>query len=173
MVTREKHPAHVRDRQQVPFAHVAPVFRAALLLGAGGGFLLACVLTVTSMSGIMQGPWWDALAQAHGDLQVFGWAGLFVVGVSLYFLPRLRGAPLVAAWPVYWIIGLEAGALCLRAIVQPLLVVTNQHLFWLLLVGSGIMQCLALSGVVLLLVLTFFEGPALATCLAINLWPAF
>src|SRR5579884_704213 len=162
MVTRKKHSAHVRDRQQVPFAQVAPVFRAALLLGAGGGFLLACVLTVTSMSGIMLGSWWDALAQAHGDLQVFGWAGLFVVGVSLYFLPRLRGAPLLAVWPIYWIIGLEAGALCLRAIVQPLLVVTDQHIFWLLLVGSGIMQCLALSGVVLLLVLTFFEGPALA-----------
>lgn len=162
MVTREKRSVHAGDRQQVPFAQVAPVFRAALLLGAGGGFLLACVLTVTSMSGIMLGPWWDALAQAHGDLQVFGWAGLFVVGVSLYFLPRLRGAPLVAIWPVRWIIGLEAGALCLRAIVQPLLAVTDQHIFWLLLVGSGIVQCLALSGVALLLILTFFKGPALA-----------
>jgi uncharacterized protein involved in response to NO len=162
MIAREKRSVREVDRQQVPFARTAPVFRAALLLGASGGFLLACVLTVTSVSGIMPGSWWDALAQAHGDLQVFGWAGLFVVGVSLYFLPRLRGAPLVAAWPIGWIIGLEAGALCLRAIVQPLLAVTGQRIFWFFLVGSGILQCLALSGIVLLLVLTFLQGPALA-----------
>jgi hypothetical protein len=41
----------------MPFTQIAPVFRAALLLGAGGGFLLACVLTVSSMISIPPGSW--------------------------------------------------------------------------------------------------------------------
>lgn len=146
---------------QAPFALVAPVFRAALLLGAGGGFLLACVLTVTSMIGIPLRSWWLALAQAHGNLQVFGWAGMFVIGVSLHFLPRLRGAPLVATWPVRWIVWGQVVALCVRALAQPWLAETGQPLARIVLVGSGILECLALSGVVLLLGLTFCRGPAL------------
>lgn len=138
------------------------MFRAALLLGVGGGFLLAAVLTVTSMIGVPLGTWWLALAQAHGDLQVFGWAGLFVIGVSLHFLPRLRGAPLVATWPVRWIVGGLATALCVRALAQPWLALTNQLAARITLVGSGVLECLALCGVVLLLGLTFCRGPALA-----------
>jgi uncharacterized protein involved in response to NO len=95
-------------------------------------------------------------------MQVFGWAGLFVVGVSLHFLPRLRGAPLVAVWPVRWIVGLQVMALCLRAIAQPLLVVTGNRTFLIFLEGSGVMECLALSGIVLLLGLTCCRRPALA-----------
>ena len=147
--------------QQVAFAQIALVFRAALLLGAGGGFLLACVLTVTSTTGVPLGIWWSALAQAHGDLQLFGWAGLFVVGVSLHFLPRLRGAPLVAVWPVRWLIWAQVVALCVRALVQPLLAESGQLILKIVLVGSGILECLALLGVVLLLGLTFRRGPSL------------
>jgi len=150
------------DRSQASFAQVAPVFQAALLLGAGGGFLLASVLTVTSMSGVPLGTWWLALAQAHGNLQMFGWAGLFVVGVSLHFLPRLRGAPLVATWPIRWIIWGQAVALCLRAVVQPWLALTNQILAKTVLVGSGLLECLTLLSIVLLLGLTLRRGPELA-----------
>ena len=162
MTTQRTHTAREGDRPQATFAQVAPVFRAALLLGAGGGFLLACVLTVARMIGVPLGTWWLALAQAHGNLQLFGWAGLFVVGVSLHFLPRLRGAPLVATWPVRWIVSLQVVALCVRALAQPWLAATGQPLARIVLVGSGMLQCLALFGVVLLLGLTFFRGPALA-----------
>lgn len=162
LTTQGTHTAREADRSQAPFAQVAPVFRAALLLGAGGGFLLAGVLTVTSMIGIPLGTWWLALAQAHGNLQVFGWAGLFVVGVSLHFLPRLRGAPLVATWPVRWLVWGQVVALCVRALAQPWLAVTAQPLARIVLVGSGFLECLALFGIVLLLALTFRRGPALA-----------
>ena len=39
---------------------------------------------------------WAELTEAHGHLQLFGWGGLMVLGVGLFFLPRLRGAPLAA-----------------------------------------------------------------------------
>lgn len=32
--------------------------------------------------------------QAHGHLQFLGWTGLYIMGVSLYFLPRLLATPL-------------------------------------------------------------------------------
>lgn len=161
MTTRGKHSAREADSQQVAFAQVALVFRAALLLGAGGGFMLACVLTVTSMVGVPLGIWWLALAQAHGDLQLFGWAGLFVVGVSLHFLPRLRGAPLIATWPIGWFIALQVGALALRAIAQPLLALTDGVFWRVALLGSGVLEFCALLGIVLLLGLTARRGPAL------------
>ena len=41
MATREKRPALETDHQHV-FAQIAVVFRAAFVLGAGGGFLLGC-----------------------------------------------------------------------------------------------------------------------------------
>jgi uncharacterized protein involved in response to NO len=145
----------------VPFAQVAPVFRAALLLGACGGFALACILTVSSMLNLPLGLWWIAMAQAHGDLQLFGWAGLFVVGVSLHFLPRLRGAPLAATWPIRWLIAFQVCALVLRAIAQPLLTLDNTLLWRVALIVSGILEFIALGGIVALLVLTFLRGPAL------------
>ena len=70
--------------------------KTALFMGADGGFVLAAVLSVTLAFSLSSGAWWEALAQAHGHLQVYGWAGVLVLGVSLHFLPRLRGAPL---WP--------------------------------------------------------------------------
>lgn len=154
--------AWVVQQEQAPFAQVANVFRAALLLGAGGGFLLACILTVSSMLNLALGSWWLALAQAHGNLQLFGWAGLFVIGVSLHFLPRLRGAPLVATWPVNWLIALQVCALILRAIAQPLLTLTNGMLWHVALLGSGVLELCALSGIVLMLGLTFLRGPAVS-----------
>jgi len=150
------------DHTRAPFAEIALVFRAALLLGAGGGFLLACVLTLSSMLGVPLGACWLALAQAHGNLQLFGWAGLFVVGVSLHFLPRLRGTPLVATWPVRWLAWGQAVALCLRALAQPWLAAIGQPPARIILVGSGVLECLVLFGLVLLLGLTFGRGPALA-----------
>lgn len=162
MLMGTKRPVQGRPQEQVPFAQVAGVFRAALLLGACGGFMLASVLTVTSMLGISLGTWWAALAQAHGNLQLFGWAGLFVVGVSLHFVPRLRGTPLVAIWPVGWLIAFQVCALVLRAIAQPLLALTGDVLWRVALISSGVLEFFALGGIVLLLGLTSLRGPALS-----------
>src|SRR2546421_10780598 len=106
------------DQNHVSFARTAPYLRAALLLGSGGGFALASILTLTPLSGIPLSTWWAALVQTHGRLQLFGWAGLFVVGIALYFLPRLRGAPL--AWPALlpWVLGVLISSLILRFLSQ-------------------------------------------------------
>lgn len=32
--------------------------------------------------------------QAHGQVQIFGWVGSFILGISLYVLPKFRRVPL-------------------------------------------------------------------------------
>lgn len=77
-----------------PFALVAPLLGAALVAGAAGGFAFATVLTLSLAFKVSLGLWWAAAVQAYGRLQLDGWAGLFVLGVALLFLSRMREVPL-------------------------------------------------------------------------------
>jgi uncharacterized protein involved in response to NO len=138
----------------VPFERTAPYLRAALLLGSGGGFALATLLTLAPLFDIPLGNWWPATVQTHGHLQLYGWAGLFVAGVALYFLPRLRGIPLVRPALLPWILGVEVSSLILRFVSQPLLEMTDSLLWKILLVLSGILEACALPTIFLLLVQT-------------------
>ncbi|MEO8971164.1 MAG: hypothetical protein ABI406_06130 [Ktedonobacteraceae bacterium] len=151
-----------RSRQE-PFARVAPVLAAALLMGAGGGFVLASILTLTRAFSLPLGPWWSAIAQAHGHLQLYGWAGLFVLGVAFHFLPRLRGTPLAMPRLVPWLSGILVTALVLRMLCQPLLTIVDSNIWRVGLVLSGVGECAALTGMVTLLGITARRGPALAT----------
>ena len=141
-------------RKQEPFSRVAPLLKAALLMGTGGGFLLATILTVTYALSVPLGAWWEALAQAHGHLQLYGWAGLFVLGVALHFLPRLRGTPLVGARLVPWLLGILIASLVLRAISQPLLSIYPTNVWRLGLVSSGVLEVAAYVLTLSLMVLT-------------------
>jgi uncharacterized protein involved in response to NO len=137
------------------------MLRAALLLGACGGFLLAATLTITRLLRIPEGGWWPVLAQAHGHLQVYGWAGLFVLGIVFYFLPRLRGSRL--AWPVLtgWIWRALVTALVLRGLCQPLAAVSSAGLWHVGLIVSGLLECLAVATAVTALTRTLSSGPKL------------
>ena len=173
MLNASKHSSEERDhllveeeRKQEPFSRVAPLLQTALLMGAGGGFLLATVLAVTHVLSVPLGAWWQAVAQTHGHLQLYGWAGLFVLGVALHFLPRLRGAPLAGARLVPWLLGTMIVSLILRAVSQPLLA-TNLGSMWRIgLVSSGVLELGAFVTVLSLLILTALGGPRSTTRLA-------
>lgn len=147
------HQAHIS------FAHTAPYLRAALLFGSGGGFALASVLTLAPFFGISSVSWWAAAVQTHGHLQIFGWAGLFVAGVALSFLPRLRGTPLAGSALLPWILGMLIASLILRFISQPLLAVTRVSFWGVLLVLSGVLEAIALPAIFLVLVRTTTRKP--------------
>lgn len=149
--------------RQQPFSRVAPLLAAALLLGAGGGFMLAAVLTITRATRTAGGPWWSALVQAHGHLQVYGWAGLFVLGVALHFLPRLRGTPLAFPAGVPWILGGLVAAMLLREICQPLVAFSGVGIWRVGLVASGVLECTALVIALVMLITTARSGVALIT----------
>src|SRR3954454_21212899 len=61
-----------------------PFIWTATLLAIVGGFGLGGSLF------LHQTAWPVPAAQAHGHVQLFGWAGLLILGVGLHLLPRLR-----------------------------------------------------------------------------------
>ena len=161
--------------RQQPFTLVAPLARAALLLGAAGGFALATVLSLSLAFQAPLGPWWAALAQAHGRLQLFGWVGLFVLSVAFHFLPRLRGAPLRWPWLVSWVLVAQVVGLALRGLSQPLLaLMPNAWLWQALLVLSGALEVVGLGLALTIFIGTFAQrgAPALRARPALwSVWP--
>lgn len=148
------------ERQQ-PFAVVTLLLRTALLLGVCAGFALASVLSVTLGFRLPLGVWWVAMAQAHGRIQVFGWVGLFALGVAFHFLPRLRGAPL--RWPrlIPWLLGAQTSGLLLRGVAQPLLALAPDSLLWRsALIASGVLEVVGLGLAVTLLIGTALQPDA-------------
>jgi len=127
------------------------------------GFALATILTLAQVLHIPIGPWWIATAQAHGHIQLYGWAGLFIIGVALHFLPRLRGTPLAVPRLVPWILAALVTGLLLRALSQPLYLATGAGAWSMLLIASGVLECAALVAVVALLGITARRGPRMAT----------
>ena len=97
-----------------------PFVAAAAALALTAGFGLGGGLFAVRAAGGSAGAWWVAAGQAHGHVQLFGWAGLTVLGVALHFLPRLRGAPLVGAALARPALALLVAGLVLRAVAQPL-----------------------------------------------------
>lgn len=161
LVKRSPEPDRVRSDvqpHQEPFVVVAPTLLTALWTGAAGGFVLASVLSVTLAMRAPLGVWWLALAQAHGHLQLYGWAGLFVLGVALHFVPRLRGAPLTGARAMPWALGFLLTALILRGASQPLLAssVGPMWLWQAALVASGVCEIVGVA-----CVLAMFLGVSL------------
>jgi uncharacterized protein involved in response to NO len=85
-----------------------PERRAARLLAAfiGSGLIYLALpgtfLGVTNLLAIaaakMPGAPPPAWIQAHGQAQVFGWVGSFILGISLYILPKFRGVALRPLW---------------------------------------------------------------------------
>jgi uncharacterized protein involved in response to NO len=116
--------------------------------------VLATVLTITEAAGMGLGRWWSALVQAHGHIQLYGWAGLFVVGVALHFLPRLRGVPLAAPWLVNPMIGTLVTSLILRVLAQPLAVASGAGLWRSMLAASGTLECVGIGVLLAMLALT-------------------
>jgi len=94
---------------------------ASLTLGIGGGFMLAMLLPLARAfewqwgAGVRS----QALVEAHGQLQLIGFGGLFVMGMALRLMPRFSGRPLAYHALVPWLIPAVASSLILRSVAQP------------------------------------------------------
>ena len=107
--------AYERDRSTVlDYADPAPERHAARALSAfiaGGLAFLAFPGTVLGVWNLVEiashraaGGAGTAWIQAHGQAQVLGWVGSFILGISLYTLPKFRGRPLRkfgAVWVIW------------------------------------------------------------------------
>jgi len=68
--------------------------KAALLFTFTGGAALGAWALITMAIRGQLGGLGRGIIQVHGHYQLFGWVGLFVVGVAYHILPRLTGIPL-------------------------------------------------------------------------------
>ena len=117
-----------------------PFVLAALAVALTGGFPLGGAIVIARALGGVSTAWQAGAAQAHGHVQIFGWAGLMVVGVALHFLPRLAGVRLKARRRCIWALGFLVGGLTLRTVGQPLVGVNGA--------GSAPAILLGLSGLI-------------------------
>ena len=88
--------------------------KAALLFTLTGGtalgaWALAVMALRERLGGLERG-----IIQVHGHWQLFGWVGLFVVGVAYHVLPRLLGAPLPSYRAASWSFVMLAAGVVLR-----------------------------------------------------------
>jgi uncharacterized protein involved in response to NO len=68
--------------------------RAALGIALFAGFAIGAHLAAVIGLERPLGPGFYSFIQLHGHLQLVGWAGLFIIGISLHFIPRLAGVPI-------------------------------------------------------------------------------
>jgi len=117
---------------------VALFAATALAIGLTVGFGLGLWLLLARVWGVsLLGASWLSLVQVHGILQLFGFAGLFAMGIALHALPRFRGSvppPRLLVWITYLA---TVGGLAIRSIAQALPDLPARGP--LLLVGGGIL----------------------------------
>lgn len=122
------------------------LFAAGALVAAFLGLLLALLLPLAMLVDWHWGLRWVALAQAHGHVQVMGWAGLFILGMGYRLVPRFSSAPLRGRTLVVPSFALLTLALLLRLVLQPF----GDH--------DGARQVLPLAGLAELAAVTIFAG---------------
>lgn len=65
-----------------------------LRIAVFAGFALGAHVASVIGLDMSLGNWFYTYVQAHGHLQLAGWIGLFIIGISLHFIPRLAGVPI-------------------------------------------------------------------------------
>ncbi|MGH2461781.1 MAG: DUF1858 domain-containing protein, partial [Chloroflexota bacterium] len=110
----------------------------SLLIAILAGFTTGIVaLATASLGWVIPGMNWLLLVQAHGRLQLFGWAGLFVFGVAYHVVPRFVTTPIAfprLARATYWLVTIGL-ALSLTQVVSAGDVAVFHGIFLLGLVG--------------------------------------
>src|SRR3954466_4333309 len=96
--------------------------KTSLALALTGGFGIGLLAVLGRAGGPDLGVYWLPLIQAHGQVQLLGWVGLFVVGIAYHVVPRFRSVAPPSARVVLATYGLLLGAVLVRALGQPLVV---------------------------------------------------
>jgi hypothetical protein len=124
---------------------------SSLTIAVGAGFLLG---TLVSFSIVLDWGWgrrYTPLIQAHGQVQLLGWLGLFIMGMAYRLLPRFSGRPL--AFPiVVW----ASWATLLASVIVRLAAAALEAGAWqrFALVGSGALGLAAAVAFALVIITT-------------------
>ncbi len=94
---------------------------SALGIAIFAGFAIGAHLAAVIGLDFPLGKGFYSYIQIHGHLQLVGWAGLFIIGISLHFIPRLAGIPLSHPEWLNCILWLITAGLATRAVVHSIL----------------------------------------------------
>jgi len=97
-----------------------PFLRWSLVVALTLGFTTGAAMVLLSALKIPTGIAWVTHTQAHGVAQLFGWAGLFMMGVAFHVVPRFRNGPIDFPWPQRGILALVLAGIALRFAGQTL-----------------------------------------------------
>jgi uncharacterized protein involved in response to NO len=116
----------------------------ALAIALGAGFPLGAYLAIAMGIGFPLGSGVVGVIQTHGHVQLVGWVGLFIMGISLHVIPRLAGVSIASRHGSGWILWLMAVGLGLRSIGYPVLASLTETIWakpvvWLV-AGSGLLE---------------------------------
>lgn len=93
----------------------------AISLAIFAGFALGAHVASVIGFDFPLGKGFYSYVQMHGHIQLIGWAGLFIIGISLHFIPRLAGVPLSVPGRINRILWLISSGLILRFLSHSLL----------------------------------------------------
>jgi metal-sulfur cluster biosynthetic enzyme len=91
----------------------------SLAIAVGGGFPLGILAALGGGRDIGLGARWTPIVQAHGHLQLVGFVGLFIVGITFHVLPRFKNTELALPRLALVSIALLACGAILRTATQP------------------------------------------------------
>lgn len=92
----------------------------ALVLTLGAGVTTGIAAAMTGGGwGALRGEAWLALVQSHGHGQLFGFLGLFIMGMAYHILPRFKALPPFDRRPVFLSFWLITLGVLLRLNAQP------------------------------------------------------
>lgn len=116
----------------------------ALAIALGAGFPLGAYLAIALGVGFPLGSGMASVIQTHGHVQLVGWVGLFIIGISLHVIPRLAGVSIAPLRWSAWILWLLAVGLGLRSVAHPVLASLTEAAWvraiaWLV-AGSGLFE---------------------------------
>ncbi|MBI4336969.1 MAG: DUF1858 domain-containing protein [Chloroflexi bacterium] len=136
-----------------------PVYRpfiiASLAIALTMGFTTGAALLLAPLFRLPGGTWWTTHAQGHGVAQLFGWAGLFTMGVAYHVVPRFRNTRLALPRLAPLSLALVLAGIVLRQITQGL---SSMPWAAALLVVSGVCLLLGMAAFAASLGLTLRQG---------------
>jgi uncharacterized protein involved in response to NO len=113
-MSAEREPATTRKQAEFRIDYVYVATAAALFIGFAVGAHVASVIGFD----FPLGKGFYSFVQTHGHVQLVGWVGLFIIGISLHFIPRLAGVSIAQPRAIDWVLWLIASGLMLRSVAH-------------------------------------------------------
>ncbi len=118
-----------------------PFIRSSVIIAVVLGFSTGAAILIMPLLGIERSLTWLTHSQSHGIIQIFGWAGLFVMGLAYHVVPRIFNRPIQYPVPQQLSMWLVILGLLLRFTGQSLYTLPIAGLF---LIVAGILLFIAM-----------------------------